>query len=180
MAMFGAQSFNPAQVMMNPPQATGVPYVGKPKPPIRRAPGEGGQPPMPLAPKQPMPTPKPPVGVLAPESVRATGTGPFSSDYRQNLATYAGSQFSRPGGSMNFNPTDPSTFPGQPTGGGTAPVTGMPNSLLDMALGGQGFSWTSPQPAQTATSPGDDLPNMANWLDQFMQNGRGQRFGSPV
>jgi len=171
MAMFGTQSFNPAQVMMNPPQATGVPYVGS----------DGGKrPPMQLKPKQAAPpSPAPPTGILKPESVRATGTGPFSSDYRQNLATYAGSQFSRPGGSMNFNPTDPNTFPGQPTGGGTAPVTGMPNSLLDMALGGQGFSWMQPQPAQTATDPGQ-LGNIQDWLDQFMQNGRGQRFGSAV
>src|SRR5260370_18043090 len=71
--------------------------------------------------------------VLRPESIRATGTGPFDSAYRQNLATYAGGQFSRPGGGLNFNPTDPSTFPGQPVGGGTAPVTGMPQSVRDMA-----------------------------------------------
>jgi hypothetical protein len=114
--------------------------------------------------------------VLGPESIRAIGSGPFDSAYRQNLATYAGGQFSRPGG-MSFNPTDPSTFPGMSTGGGTVPVTGMPQSLMDMALSGQGFSWNPPKPAQTAQEPGD-FGDMRHWMDQFMRNGRGFRFGS--
>lgn len=115
--------------------------------------------------------------VLGPESIRATGTGPFDAAYRQNLATYAGGQFSRPGGSMNFNPTDPSTFPGMATGGGTAPVTGMPNTLLDAALSGQGFGYQPPQPAQTAASPGK-FGSLQEWIDQFMRNGRSNRMGS--
>lgn len=123
------------------------------------------------------PAPSVPQGVLGAESIRATGTGPFDSAYRQNLATYAGGQFSRPGGSLNFNPTDPSTFPGNPTGGGNAPVAGMPTSLMDMALSGRGFSWAAPQPAQTAKTPGA-VSNIPFWLDQFMRNGRGQRQGS--
>jgi len=115
-------------------------------------------------------------GTLGPESIRATGTGPFDAAYRQNLATYAGGQFSRPGG-MSFNPTDPNTFPGNPTGGGTAPVTGMPSTLLDTALSGQGFSWTPPQPAQTGQNPGDFM-GLQQWMDQFMRNGRGGRMGA--
>jgi hypothetical protein len=112
-------------------------------------------------------------GTLGPESIRATGTGPFDAAYRQNLATYAGGQFSRPGG-MSFNPTDPNTFPGNPTGGGTAPVTGMPSTLLDTALSGQGFSWTPPQ---TAQNPGNFM-GLQQWMDQFMRNGRGGRMGA--
>src|SRR5262245_47579072 len=42
----------------------------------------------------------PPPNVLSSEAVRATGTGPYDSAYWQNLATYAGGQFVRPGGNL--------------------------------------------------------------------------------
>lgn len=113
-----------------------------------------------------------PGNVIGPESIRATGTGPYDAAYRQNLATYAGGQFSRPGGSMSFNPTNPATFPGMPTGGGSAPVLGMPQSLLDIALGGQPFSY-SPPPAPSQQAP--NLPQMQDWMNQFLSNGRGYR-----
>src|SRR6202012_347275 len=80
---------------------------------------------------------------LAPESVRATGSGPFDDAYRQNLATYAGGQFQRPGGNLSFNPTSTSLF-GNPTGGGNDPVLGMGNSLLSLGLGGQPAAFANP------------------------------------
>lgn len=170
MPAFGS-NFDPGSVMMgrgsSPYLWTGgskqPPKIGPVGPPVS---------------KQMSDTPAPTSGgVLGPESIRATGTGPFDAAYRQNLATYAGGQFSRPGGNMMFNPTDPSTFPGMPVGGGNAPVTGMPQSLMDMALGGQGFSWSPPQPAATSQKPGK-FGDMRDWMDQFMRNGRGFRFGS--
>src|SRR5215472_5790590 len=95
-----------------------------------------------------------PPNVLGSEAVRATGTGPYDSAYRQNLATYAGGQFVRPpgpglgsntsGGVLSFNPTG-GLF-GNPTGGGNAPVLGMPNSLIGQALSGNPFSFTPPPP----------------------------------
>lgn len=178
MATFGS-NYNAADVLMGRPRSEMVrsgPYLWT---------GTGSRPPappMPLGPDisggKPAATPtSTPQGILAPESIRATGAGPFDAAYRQNLATYAGGQFSRPPGGLNFNPTDPSTFPGLPTGGGTAPVTGMPQSLLDMALSGQGFSWTPPQPAKAAQKPGR-FDDMVFWMDQFMRGGRGGRMGS--
>ena len=193
MAGFGT-TYNPSAVMMGRPATGSGPYLwsgGGAKPPgggtVGLNPTQQGSGPAPsnsvgLKPTQyssgPGTTPQPAAGnVVGPESIRATGTGPFDQAYRQNLATYAGGQFSRPGGTLNFNPTDVSTFPGMPTGGGTAPVTGMPQSLLDMALSGRGFSWNSPQPAATATKP-PQFPDMQFWMDQFMRGGRGQRQGS--
>jgi len=184
------QMWNPASVMMRPPTRGGS--VG----PIVTGPYVGGGP-SPTLPQGPMPTgpgrpdqpgtysgapaqttvPAPTQGIVGPESVRATGKGPFDQPYRQNLATYAGGQFAKPGGILSFNPTDLSTFPGAPTGGGTAPVSGMPASLLDMALGGSPFSWTSPQPAQTAATP-PRIGTIQDWMDWFMRNGRGLRMGA--
>lgn len=103
---------------------------------------------------------------LGSESVRAAGSGPFDSAYRQNLATFAGGLFQRPGGNLSFNPTGNNLF-GNPTGGGNAPVQGMPNSLTDMAMGGQPFS--APQPQQA--SPNTSEP-WKFWLNQFGDNGK--------
>lgn len=171
-------NFNPADVMMRSGQR-GLPYVGGPVksgPPITM--GGGG----PI--QSPPPPPSggesaAPAQVTVPgnpslaESIRATGSGPYDAAYRQNLATYAGGQFARPGGNMSFNPTDPATFPGQPTGGGTAPVTGMPFSLLDMALGGQPFSWQPPAPASTggAGPQQPDWQQLSEWLKQMLGQG---------
>lgn len=185
-------TYNPSNVMFGRPgnemvRRPGGPYVWN---------GPGSKPPM------PPPVGKPPIeqgpistggsynnlpasvtvpstssglsGTVGPRNVRATGTGPFDPAYRQNLASYGGGQFS---GNLSFNPTDISSFPGNPTGGGTAPVSGMPTSLMDMALAGQGFSWNPPAPANTATKP-PNYGDMQSWMDQFMKNGRGQRMGS--
>jgi len=179
MASFGS-NFNPAAVAMG--RSSSGPYLWSgpgnkpPQPGLPAKPITSGPAPAPSAPAAPAQPAGPAGNILGPESIRATGTGPYDAAYRQNLATYAGGQFSRPGG-MSFNPTDPSTFPGQATGGGNAPVTGMPSSLLDTALGGQGFSWTPPQPAQTAQNPGD-FQGLQQWLDQFMKNGRNGRMGA--
>ena len=203
MAPFGA-SYNPANVMMGRPSSGSSPYLWSgpgSKPPMPGPMPTGG--PVgarpistgdtgsysgaPASTTVPLPSysglpasttvgggSAPTGGVLAPRNVRATGTGPFDPAYRQNLASYAGGQFS---GDLSFNPTDISSFPGQPTGGGTAPVTGMPTSLMDVALAGQGFSWTPPPPPNAAVTP-PQFPDMGFWMDNFMRNGRGQRMGS--
>ena len=114
--------------------------------------------------------------VLAPEAVRATGSGPYDAAYRQNLATYAGGQFERPNGNLSFNPTDMRTFPGNPTGGGNAPLPGLPNSLISNALGGSPFSVAQPQSATTSTSTSSGnispVPNWQEWLQRFRNQGR--------
>src|SRR5215471_20407723 len=92
-----------------------------------------------------------PLGTLGAEAIRATGTGPFDDAYRQNLATYAGGLFSRPGGFLGFNPTGTSLF-GAPTGGGNAPVPGTGMSLYSQALGGNPFSVPNPPPPQVPTA----------------------------
>lgn len=141
-----------------------LPNMGYTPPP--NAPGGRFNNPLPAPPTN---TPAPPSGILAPESIRATGSGPFDAAYRQNLATYGGGQFSRPGGSLSFNPTDLSTFPGIATGGGTAPVAGMPTSLMDEALGGQSFQWSPPPSINT--SPGN-FATLQDWMQNFLMNGR--------
>lgn len=104
---------------------------------------------------------------LGAESVRATGSGPFDPAYRQNLATYAGGQFARPGGNLSFNPTG--TLFGNPTGGGNAPVQGMPDSLIGNALSGNPFSFTPPAPSPTDNPVSDPL---GWWRDQFLNDGK--------
>ena len=159
-------TYNPSAVMMGRPQATMMPYLD--------AGAKGPKPigPEPFKPRPPQ-SPALPTATVGPSSVRATGSGPFDQAYRQNLASYAGGQFARPSSGMSFNPTDPNTFPGQPTGGGNAPVTGMPNTLLDQALGGQSFSWTPP-PAQPSSTPSGQatMPSLQDWLKQFLMNTR--------
>src|SRR5215475_7260919 len=74
--------------------------------------------------------------VVGPETVRATGDSKQGdAGWRQNLATFSGGQFQRPGGFLNFNPLSNSPFGGQATGGGNAPAMGMPSTLLQYALG---------------------------------------------
>lgn len=119
---------------------------------------------------------------LGPEAVRATGTGPFDSAYRQNLATYAGGQFQRPGGVLSFNPTaqqgQAGALGGLPTGGGNAPITGSPNSLLGMAIGGAPFSPPGGAPAPSTTTkntppkPIWQQPGWQQWLNGLTNQGR--------
>ena len=179
MAAFGSD-FNPSSVLMGRPTTGTGAYLwtGAGKTPPT---GGGSQMTKPQQQTSGLPAqttvPAAPGNVVGSEAIRATGSGPFDPSYRQNLASYAAGQFARPGGSMSFNPTDISTFPGMPTGGGTAPVTGMPQSLLDLALSGRGFSFAPPPPAQAATPP-PKYGDMSFWMDQFMRGGRGQRMGS--
>lgn len=110
---------------------------------------------------------KPTSTTLGAEAVRATGTGPFDPTYRQNLAAYAGGQFARPGGNLSFNPTG--DLFGPPTGGGTAPLPGMPYGLLDMALGGTPFRFQPPQQTLPSPTAGDGLDF---WMKDFNESGR--------
>jgi hypothetical protein len=178
-------SYNPMTVMMGQPGKTGVPYVGgKPSSGGSVGPISAGGPFTGSNGGGTAPTPTPPAAPAGPsntlgaESVRATGTGPFDSAYRQDLATFAGGLFNKPGGNLSFNPTDPNAF-GQATGGGNAPLLGMPNTLLQQALGGNPFTYTPPAPKQGATNSQPNLQNFQEWLNQFMQNGRGMRMGAP-
>lgn len=177
MAPFGT-TYNPSQVALGGGPGPYL-YTNKqpPRPPQVGQPSAGTPPAI-----SPIVPPQAPAqsGTLAPEAIRATGSGPFSPAYRQNLATYAGGQFARPGGSMSFNPTDLSTFPGQPTGGGTAPVAGMPSSLMDMALGGQSFNWTPPPQSATENASPGMLQTLQQWLQQFLQQGSRGRMNSFV
>jgi hypothetical protein len=176
-------SYNPGQVLMQNPNAgtfggkLSGPYLG----------GDGGPRPTSdlrmggtdsLGSRTAKPGKKPvqngtaPVGnVLQSETVRATGGGPFDSVYRQNLATYSGGQMARPGGNLSFNPTSNTPF-GNPTGGGTDPITGGPNSLTAMALGGEGFGYTAPKPPAPAKG-GNMQPDWTDWLTNRSRYGRG-------
>lgn len=108
-------------------------------------------------------------GVIGAQAVRATGSGPYDSAYRQNLATYAGGQFQRPGGFLGINPTGPIT--GTPTVGGTAPVQGVPNSLLSMALGAQPqYQAPQPTPSQSTNANSIQPQNWQNWIQNLMGN----------
>lgn len=103
---------------------------------------------------------------LQSEAVRATGDGPFDPTYRQNLATYGGGTFARPGGMLAFNPTDPNSIPGMPTGFGTAPVPGLPGSLLDFGLAGMGFSGPKPQQQGSEITTGSaDITSDNSWQE---------------
>jgi hypothetical protein len=110
----------------------------------------------PLGPQKPAGNPGMKPGVVGAQAVRATGQGPYDPAFRQDLATYAGGQFSRPGGNLSFNPT------GQLPAG-----LGANNSLLSQALGGQAFSFAPPKPKQPVKKvgrtmqPGDQDPG--NW-----------------
>jgi hypothetical protein len=199
--------FNPRSVSLGQAQTNGIPYItgsGLPTPftrgthtPPRIINFGGGPGPVP-APVQMSGAPAiaqfqdpedqgPPPNVLGSEAVRATGTGPYDSAYRQNLATYAGGQFVRPpgpglggntsGGVLAFNPTGGSF--GNPTGGGNAPVLGMPTSLIGQALSGNPFSFTPPPPPPPSSDDGQVTNPLGWWRDQFLDDGGpfgGRRF----
>jgi hypothetical protein len=108
-----------------------------------------------------------PSGVLGSQVVRATGSGPFDAAYRQNLATYTGGQFQRPGGVLAFNPTAP--FMGNPGG--------SPSDFITQALGGGGYS--TPQPPQQPQATGTPIqrkpiwqqPDWQQWLGGLTRQG---------
>jgi hypothetical protein len=187
MATFGDVNYNPAQVMlgsqggsgpyMNPSSGnSGSPFQGG----SSGSPIMGGK--LPIPPTSPTPTTTAntlplvtqmqPSNILGPEAVRANGQGPYDQAFRQNLATYAGGQFQRPGGNLQFNPTGNDML-SQPTGGGNAPVPGMGNSLLSMGLGGQPFSYAAPQPAAAAQpdSSGGFDGSILDWIKRLRQGG---------
>lgn len=92
-----------------------------------------------------------PSNVLGPQSVRASGPSQgFDPAYLQNLATAIGGLFSRPQGNLSFNPLGNLSEISQPTGFGTAPVPGLPNTLLQDAINGLAFLFGS----QAAASSG--------------------------
>jgi hypothetical protein len=162
-AQFGA-NYNPSSVMMG-------------------APAKGSSPYLPLAPAKPKPTapaaPPPSSTTLAATANRPTGpSAGYDPAYLQNLMSYSAGQFQQPSGGFRFNPTDVNTFPGAPTGGGSAPVLGMPNTLLGQAQGGQPFSWNAPSTPIAPTPTGGPAPGSPNanvtlqqWLQQFLQGG---------
>ena len=167
--------FNPRSVSLGQGQNNRIPYINnidwmRPKP----MPYNGRPAKLTLDPADQAPPPN----VLSSEAVRATGTGPYDSAYRQNLATYAGGQFTRPGGNLSFNPTG--ALFGNPTGGGNAPVLGMPDSLVGQALSGNPFKFTPPPPPP----PQSDESQLSNplgwWRDQFLNDGNGQLFGGGI
>lgn len=173
-------SYNPGQVMMRNPDAgtfggkPSGPYLGdgapRPTSDLRMGGLVGGLR-KPITGKPVGPSPAPVGNVLKSETVRATGGGPFDSAYRQNLATYSGGQMARPGGNLSFNPTSNTPF-GSPNGGGTDPITGGPNSLTAMALGGEGFNYAAPKPPSPAKG-GNMQPEWTDWLSNRSRYGRG-------
>lgn len=118
---------------------------------------------------------------LGPRQIGASGAGPFDPAYRQNLAVYGGGQFAAPSSNWMFNPTQLGNSFGNPTGGGNAPVMGMPTTLLAQALGGNPFYAQSPAqqaggnqstvgsaPTPTQTGQWNWLPA---WLQQYLSSG---------
>lgn len=157
-------NYNPSAVMMRQPNSPGTPYLGPSK---IISPGSTSRP----GPNVPS------GGVLGAQAIRATGNTPgYDPAYGQNLATYGGGQFS---GVTSYNPFNLSTFPGQPTGGGNAPVAGMPNTLLSQAQGGQAFSWNPPATKSQAVSaaPATAVTSLQDWLQQFLQGSTGGTVG---
>lgn len=158
-------SYDPGKVALG--SSSTSPYL--PQPGYRQTVGDpvngGGSMAQPLA--------APQQGVLGSEAVRATGSGPFDASYRQNLASFAGGQWFKPNGFLGLDPTGSQLF-GNPTGGGTAPIAGMPNSLLDYAMGGSPFSWMNPLGSQNASL--SSLPFMGG--GGGTQPGNGNKEGS--
>lgn len=183
-------NYNPARVMMKNPDAgtfgggKGGPYLGDGGPRPVSDPRITGPTPIGGGGGRPVGGPRitgpvsfgggkvtPPGNVLGSETVRASGSGPFDSAYRQNLATYTGGGMAKPGGNLSFNPTSMTPF-GNPSGGGTDPIMGGPSSLLAMGLGGEGFSYTAPKPP--VAKKGTNMnPDWQDWLSSRSRYGRG-------
>lgn len=98
------------------------------------------------------PSPSSP-GVLGAQAVRPTGPFQgFDPSYLQNLATAIGGLFSRPQGNLSFNPLGNLSEISPPTGFGTAPVPGLPNTMLQDAINGLSFMFQPPAPPSTSGS----------------------------
>lgn len=152
-------NFNPSSVVFggNPIRGPQRPYVQVGRQPTQQA-------------AQPQ---QPPTQTLGAQAVRATGSGPFDSAYRQDLATYAGGGYAKPGGNLSFNPTG--TLFGNPTGAGSAPVLGAPTDLLSQALGGNPFAaqTSSPSSSSLTARVGKTVDPSQQWMQQYLLNGRG-------
>lgn len=153
-------TFNPADVVLSGARGAS---------PVRRGPymPTGNQQPQAAQPQQPI------TQTLGAQAVRATGSGPFDSAYRQNLATYAGGGYAKPGGTLSFNPTG-SLF-GNPTGVGSAPVLGAPTDLLSQALGGNPFTANTSAPSSGSLTArvGKTVDPQQQWIQQYLLGGRG-------
>lgn len=109
-------------------------------------------------------------------AVRASG-GIFDPSYNQALAGYGASAGGlapqRGSNLLSFNPTssDPFAGFGQPVGGGTAPLSGLPNTWLqNPAFRAPAFNQAPAAPAKAQPNP---MGNISNWLKQWQL----QRFG---
>lgn len=93
--------------------------------------------------------------VLGPQSIRPTGpSGGFDPQYLQNLATAIGGLFSRPGGSLNFNPLgNLSDIKSPGLGVGNAPLPGLPSTMLQDAINGLAFMFNQPSASTGGGSP---------------------------
>jgi hypothetical protein len=106
------------------------------------------------------------MGGAGQNQVRATGpTAGFDPSYLQNLATSDAASFTRPSGGLNFNPLGNLTgLPGQGvSGGGNAPVPGMPQGMLTQALAAN----PTFQPGTASTASTNATQNA---LAQMLQN----------
>jgi hypothetical protein len=94
-----------------------------------------------------------PFATAGAQAVRPAGdTKGFDPNYLQNLATYVGGLFSRPQGNLNFNPLGNLGEISPSSGiGGNAPLPGLPNTWLQDALNGLGFSFGAPGLSPMAT-----------------------------
>lgn len=132
----------------------------QPPQPLSQSPQPINTQPFPLGPRE---TTEP--NVLGAQAVRPGASQQsrgFDSSYLQNLATAIGNLFSRPQGNLQFNPLgDLSDITSQQTGGGNAPVPGLPGTMLQDAITGQGFGYQQPQQqAPPMTPPEFQMPDM--------------------
>jgi hypothetical protein len=173
--------------IMQPNPPTSGPYIGAPQPtapvipranPIQTGPvgipGSGRGFPVSAPNPQVGPTPGGPTPMQGGDpsgGVRATGpTAGFDPSYLQNLATSDAGIFSRPAGGLSFNPLGNLASISGTSGGGNAPVAGIPQGMLTQALAAN--PTFLPQDQQTGLNPGQistSLPNTSQSLAQMLQ-----------
>lgn len=143
------------------------------------APHRAFQPPPPTGPQPPNRQFNPP-GSVPPNpmqggdpsgGIRATGpSSGFDPNYLQNLATSDAGIFSRPQGGLAFNPLGNLESISGTSGGGNAPVAGIPQGMLTQALAAN--PTFQPVAQQTGLAPGaisTSLPNTQQNLAQMLQ-----------
>jgi hypothetical protein len=130
------------------PSPSAGPYIGappttpkSPASPVQPGPvGIGGpvKPPivqMPNPQATPLPTPQTTMGGNPSGQIRATGpSGGFDPSYLQNLATSDAGTFARGANGLSFNPLGDLSSISNTSGGGSAPLPGIPNGMLTQAL----------------------------------------------